>query len=282
MQIAISIMTCYVVFVNYIWYDLIEMKKKNKIKAKKSYRVVETKKKNTGEYVDIVKWAFVIAALIIFTVYAFDALDVPTRMGLVSPENSREWLDNIVGYFGIIAGAFIGFFSAMIPVKITLERQEEIRREDNAKRVLPLVKIDTWQPSQLGDPVIEKIDFDKGNNTSIGLYFAIQNVGLREMYDVWCDDFCGDVKRKRKRANIAEIIYKDEWAREDYMLQVNRLVQSGTMDLRFRVHFKDCYGNGYYQMVKCKCELVGGISDDGRAHYRADEYVVIGAPMNMD
>ena len=136
------------------------MKKKNKFKVENLYQVVETKKQNADEYVNIVKWAFAVAALTIIAIYTFDVLDVPTRMGLISPENSREWLDNIVGYFGIIAGAFIGFFSAIIPVKITLERQEEVRKEDNAKRVLPLVKIDTWQPSLLGDPILEKIDFD--------------------------------------------------------------------------------------------------------------------------
>ena len=241
---------------------------------------IRNKKTSEDEYIDIIKCALVVVGLILFAIYAFDMLDVPTRIGLVSAENSREWLTNIISYVGIVAGAFIGFFSAMIPVKIMLGKQEEDRKEDNAKKVLPLVKIDAWQSSLLGDSIFEKMefDFDKRKDTSIWLHFAIQNVGLREMYDVWCDDFCGDIKRKKKRVDIAEIIYKDDWSGKDYTLQVSRLIQSKKIDLRFKVHFKDCYGNRYYQMVKCECELVGGVDDEGRAHYRADKYVVIGAP----
>ena len=169
------------------------------------------KKDKWDEYIKIAKWTFIIALLIFGCIYFLDITDSPSRLGIVNSENSKEWLNFSVNYFDTIAASFIGFIGAIMAVSITIEKQNEFRKEDSRKNVLPLIKVETNTLLIKSTTTIPPIiDLAKNDKTTAFIALSFENVGQREMYDVWVGGVKHYSKGSKNYCSIAPILYKKD------------------------------------------------------------------------
>lgn len=233
-------------------------------------------KNNADDYVKIAIGAFVIALLILVVIWIADITDFPSNIGIVNESNSHDWRNMVIEYFGAVSSAFIGFIAAIMAVGITLNRQEKIRIEDNAKNALPLVKISSILDfSSIKTEIMLNAQDVNKDQRILEMRFKISNAGQREMYDIWIGDYVSESFKLSKRGYISPILYKDDNPLYTSVRLYQPIGPDADEDIflaKFKVFFKDCYGNWYYQQIKCNC-----YSED--SEYRAESYSVASAPI---
>lgn len=244
----------------------------NRLRKKKA-----PKKDKWDEYIKIAKWTFIVALLIFGCIYLLDVTDSPSRLGIVNSDNSKEWLNFSINYFGTIAASFIGFIGAIMAVSITIEKQNEFRKEDSRKNVLPLIKVETNTSSIKSTTTIPPIiDLAKNNKTITFIALSFENVGQREMYDIWVGGVKHYSKGSKNYCNIAPILYKKDKYSDLIASAIDCEKEAKTVEISFRIYFRDCYDNWYYQ------EISGRGAGNWKMSYKIDHLEVKSAPILID
>lgn len=222
--------------------------------------------KKSNKVLYVVAIVIVIVVVIALALAIADVYDIPSRFGM--PRIMLElnpWVELIIGAFVSILAAFIAAYATIKSVSMSIKNQEEIRREDNRKDVLPMIKIDYSAKLKTASSkelyVKQKIDGPlnqyESHQDRRSINIPIRNVGLREMYNVrvlfeGSDDFC----ESEEEQNLAPILYKDDLV---YMLigiitylpkNVNVELMNDyypTTKMFFNILFSDCFGNAYKQ-----------------------------------
>ncbi len=231
--------------------------------------------KYSGIFVRILLLAFVFSVFVFLCIYLLDMTNFPSKHGIVNDENSQTWLKLCVEYFGPVVGSFVGFAGTVFAVLIPIMKQNENRKEDSRKNVLPLIKVkdkvDVVLPARYlpgdvkgpGDGCFSSIiDVLGDGKTILQIKLFLKNVGQREMYDIWVGGIkCGS-EENDGYCNIMPILYKGE----EYMNCLSSAVfkhgNNKTVEITFRIYFKDCYDNWYYQGV------------DGKGHFYSNGYMI--------
>lgn len=238
---------------------------------------MRSKQKKAGDFYDehvrLACATFGISVLVFIIIYMFDKLDTASLLGLVNAQNSKKWLEFTVNYFGMVSSAFIGFIGAIMAVNLTLKKESEFRKETSRKNVMPLIKI---KMSSIG--IDEKTSVaiespDKKRRTVLSIPLSFKNVGQREMYDVWVGGVkCGSEESGKYR-KIAPIIYKNDSYSNRIESAINERRQSNDVKISFKVYFRDCYENWYYQ------EIIGnGFNNHGK-NCSIDTFEIKSAPV---
>lgn len=241
---------------------------------------VKRKKDKWDEYVKITAGAFVAAILIFVCIYIFDITDMPSKFGLVNENNSKEWLAFSISFFGAVAASYIGFIGAIMAVSMTAEKQNEFRKEDNRKKVLPLIKVKTNTATaniEKGIPPI--IELPKEEQATLLIAISFKNVGQREMYDVWLGGIKYDTEKSDNYCKIVPILYKDDEYNEynEYITSAIERRQKGeVLGISFKIYFRDCYENWYFQEITGKS--TGGVGK----RYKVDTFEIRSAPILID
>lgn len=206
-------------------------------------------------------------------IFLLDFSNLPTDIKIVDPANSREWLGHLVGYVGAVVGAFLGSVATLLAVRMTIDKQEKNRREDNAKDVLPLIEISNYfGHDYLG---LGSMDYGDEKDNYVMLHFTTTNVGEREMYSPTIR-YCYVNGKCMKDANkiLSPIIYKNKEHNYCYSLKIDLLKNDyDCFELFFDIYFSDCYENLYCQKIKCRCERHSSSN-----FFDAEQYEVISAP----
>lgn len=230
------------------------------------------KKDKWDEYARLALETFIIAVSIFACIYLLDIVDTPSKLGIVNENNSKEWLRFSINYFGTIAASFISFIGAIMAVSMTIEKQNEFRKEDNRKRVLPIAKIGFCTKKQPLDGSNRQVVVKQKSsghysqeraNTHNNLQIQLSNVGEREMYDARIKILENEDFLPSKEQEIAPIVYSKEASYfsmtiDAVMPKLNRDSQSDIVsdqdndnilksEITFLILYKDCYDNKYRQ-----------------------------------
>ena len=239
------------------------------MKFKKPFRESHVK---WSAYVKLACATFTIVILLLACIYWLDSSNTPSKLGVVTKENSKEWLNYTVSYFGTIAASFVGFIGAIMAVLLTLKKQNEFRKEDSRKNVLPLIKVAKARPAcEDPSPFPPIIDAAKEDQTVLLLPITLENVGQREMYDIWLGGVCSNKGRSNNYYKVLPILYKGDQYSDCFISSVDSSSEE-SINISLRIYFKDCYDNWYYQ------ELSGmGIGD--KISYKIVDFKVKSAPV---
>lgn len=246
----------------------------------------KTEKKDEWDKVlKSIRIAFCASTLVFACIYIFDITDFPSKIGIVNQENSKSWLQYSIDFFGPVAAAFIGFIGGMMSVFITIKKQDEFRKEENRKNVLPLIKVKDKVKrissiNLLGDNVkgycsgftFPIIDLAKDGETILIINLEFENVGQREMYDVWLGGIGSDFKKSNNYYEIAPILYQGDKYKNYLSSAVYCPNGEKTIDISFKIYFRDCYDNWYFQKINGK----GSFASNS---YLIDNFMVDSAPV---
>lgn len=201
--------------------------------------------------------------IIFLTLLLLDKNNVPTYLGWISSDNSQLWLDRSMSYIGTVVGAFIGFMAAILTAKITNDRLDRARREDNAKAVLPLLKVFTVSEKGCIEDICVLISrIIGGQEEATGrwsLIMRIRNVGQRELYNLKITPIENDFFNGQSRGSDSmPVLYRDD----DVVTKVIVMAKgpecgvieldpnhSDTKQVDFWATYSDCYGNQYRQRL---------------------------------
>lgn len=211
-----------------------------------------------------------IGIIILFPIIIFymDLFNFPSKMGLTNNVNYYEWLNIIFTYSVSILSALIGAYMTIRSVKLSISEQEKVRKEDEKKKALPLLKISEG----LYDYRHKYIQFNcfitnesnkrvrKDIEDTANITIRLINVGMRELYDLYICNIQSDVfKEDSLNYIVCPIIYKDDDVCINfYFYEMGNYDNDKTCDkyhtkisfMRFDCYFKDCYNNWYYQKFK--------------------------------
>lgn len=207
--------------------------------------------------------------------FLIDRFNLPSILGIIDFNNPpSEWSVIFTGYFGSALAAIAGY----VAVILSLRKQEDARKEDNAKEVLPLISVSATIPNDLWNrPAIylkHTIQSKNGDSTAEeekpSLHpsqngVLLKNVGMREMYDVKLVGVESDFFTSSSSSiELAPILYKDNTIAFDIMLEANgpQSKYTAIINRTFKnrsyarvivdVSYKDCYGNCYIQKIELK------------------------------
>jgi len=204
------------------------------------------------------------------TIIALCILDItntPTRIGFDTIE-LNPWTNLAITSIFVIFSAVITIRSVLLSMK----NQENQRKEDNEKAVLPMGKIEkpSEQSSRREDDatvsVVSKYT-KKGKTETIPTYkyirFAFRNVGVREMYDVSIQFEENEHFAASERQAIAPIIYANDTViiaigpitkrpvTGNYVVEVITAGNNkGIVPIDFYIYYSDCYKNKYKQLFQ--------------------------------
>ncbi len=229
------------------------------------------------EYTKLACITFTVAILIFLSIFLIDASNLPTKLGIVDSSNSKEWLNFCINYFGAIAASFIGFIGAIMAVNITLEKQNEFRQEDSRKNALPLIKVKTDTSALKSKSTLSPIiELARENKITIFIALSFKNVGQREMYNIWIGGVKQSNWKSEKYCQIAPILYKGDTYSDIISSSVPGQDDIKTINILFKIYYKDCYDNWYYQKIS-------GFGKKGSINsYRINELETKSAPMLID
>lgn len=243
------------------------------------------KNKTFGLYIKIVFCTFALSLLVFACIYLFDVMDLPSKLGIVDGDNSKTWLEYSIEYFGPITAAFISFIGAIMAVSVSLNKETEFRKEDNRKNVLPLIKIkEKNRKISLDGPLSKSVkgadgDFNfpiielaRDNETMMIMNLSIENVGQREMYDVWIGGVNHMGRESKKYCRVTPVLYRNEKYTNCVFASTDCPRDLRNVTISFRVYYRDCYDNWYYQ-------IISGTGSYKPNSYLVDTFMVDGAPV---
>lgn len=199
--------------------------------------------------------------------FLLDKSNLLSTWGIIGYNNPPSgWSGIFIGYFGSAFAAVAGY----IAVILSLKKQEDARKEDNAKEVLPLLSAEPYYGGVSEPIVVTNDDYESASlNTATGGILKLQNVGMREMYDLRVISMESDrLESAVTNVEITPILYKDSSAYvciypvmkgtlEGKSLRIREKTFStyGRLGLSINIAFgyQDCYGNKYIQNFKLIC-----------------------------
>ncbi|MGM0828082.1 MAG: hypothetical protein ACQEU4_07680 [Bacillota bacterium] len=185
----------------------------------------------------------------------------PIGLGVISKDLSSDWLQ----WMGAFIGGAIGGIFAFVGIKITLENQRKEIQFENKRKALPLIDIKVGEYDYKNKYIQFDFCFTKESHErerknipdTANVTIALENVGLREMYDLYVGDIkSAYFKTKGEYFRIAPIVYNGK------SIPLNlAFYEKGTYDndkyegifntykssIAFKCYFKDCYDNWYHQ-----------------------------------
>ncbi|QSX09556.1 hypothetical protein J0B03_05700 [Alkalibacter rhizosphaerae] len=246
--------------------------------------------------VKILKIALIFIALTYFS-WAFISLKI-IPLGVVSEGNRGEWLQ----WLGSIYSGGIGGLFTYLGVKFTIDKNNEKRDYENKRTVLPLIKIESgvydykWTYIQFDFLLTEESKYRERKDIpdTANATICINNVGQRELYDMYisCESDIFVVKNKIHK--ITPVLYKDDSLQMNFLFYEmgvydndNKQNKHNTLisPLNLTIYFKDCYSNWYYQQVAVRLfhNLEKGKSREERAlNVSFERAEILSAPIEVE
>lgn len=203
------------------------------------------------------------------TMFYLDFYNIPSKFGWISKVDSSEWLNIIFTYVVGILSALIGAYMTIRSVKMSIEEQEKVRKNEEKIKALPLLKI---SPEEQYDYRYKYMQFScffteeskkrkrKDIADTANVTIKLQNVGMRELYDLYIGDIQSSVfKEDNEYHKIYPVIYKDDYVCINLSFYEMGSYDKDTSDekyhtmvnfMTFNCYFKDCYNNWYYQTLQ--------------------------------
>ena len=139
---------------------------------------------------------------------------------------------------------------------------------------MPLIKVTTNTSSIKSKTTIPPIiDLADNNKTITFIALSFENVGQREMYDIWVGGVKHLSKSSKNYYNIAPILYKNDKYSDIIASAIDCEKEAKTVDASFKIYFKDCYNNWYYQKIS------GRGSGNWKMSYKIDYLEIKSAPI---
>lgn len=126
-----------------------------------------------------------------------DITNTPSKLGLPLNSVPGQWSVVLIGYFASALSALAGFIATAYSVNKSIEHQNQVRKQDNAIAVLPLVGVECTNNliGQEGEVEVECIYLPQENALEKDcvineifenpfLKFSFMNKGQREMYNL--------------------------------------------------------------------------------------------------
>lgn len=208
---------------------------------------------------------FLISLLIVLFIVSFWFTYIfvfsQSPVGVISNESSSDWLLWIGSFIG---GALGGIF-AFVGIRITLENQRKEVRYENKRKALPFIDINRGEYDYKNKNIQFDFCFTKESKKrkrkdipdTAKITISIENVGMREMYNLHIGDFESEyfvasedyynlipIVYKNKAININLTFYEKRKYDNDISEELNHLLIT---PLIFKCYFRDCYNNWYHQ-----------------------------------
>jgi hypothetical protein len=236
------------------------------------YRMVKEYKKSQIIDEKVLFWIFTIIVFFPMAVYYLDYYNIPSKFGWGKNLDLKIWLNNIFIYGVTILAAGIGAFVTIRSVMLSIEEQGRVRTSENKKKALPLLRVSEEKEYDYRYKYIQfsslfteesKVRERKDIIDTAKVTIKIENVGMRELYDLWIGDidntFFKENNGEYQYHNMYPVIYKD-----DYVCINLCFYEMGNYDndnwdskyhtlispMSFNCYFRDCYDNWYYQTLQ--------------------------------
>lgn len=205
---------------------------------------------------------FFLFVLFIFSFwFSYLFIFVKTPIGVISNDFSADWLQWIGAF---MSGAIGGIF-AFVGIKITLDNQRKEIQFENKRKALPLIEIKNGQKNYKNKYIQfdfcfteeSKIRKRKDIEDTAEIAICLENVGLRELYDLYIGDFKSTYfKTQDDYYHITPILYRDKSLKLNLTFyekgsydndNMEERYNSFTSPISFKCYFRDCYDNWYHQ-----------------------------------
>lgn len=175
--------------------------------------------------------------------------------------------DAIIGAIASILGGIIGGLFTYIGVKITINNDKKRADFENKKNVLPLLKLETEEYDYKNKYIqFEFLFTDESKQRkrkdipdTANITFSINNVGMRELYDLYIADIQSTIfKTDCDCYSICPVIYSNDKISLNFYLYEMGIYDNDSKKekydllispITFNCYFKDCYENWYFQTV---------------------------------
>lgn len=241
---------------------------------------------------------FLIGLFLFSFLFSYIFVFVQSPIGIISSEHSSDWLLWIGSFIGGAIGGIFAFFG----IKITLENQRKEIQFENKKKALPYIDVKTSNY----DYKYKYIQFDfcfteeskkrgrKDITDTAKVTVALENVGLRELYDL----YIGDIESTYFKAT-SDYFYTRPIVYCNKSMELNLyFYEKGSYDndnlesrhhalispLIFKCYFRDCYDNWYYQKFSISLihSITPNVSIDQRAlNINFERYEILSQPIEI-
>lgn len=242
--------------------------------------------------------------ILIFIIFTFSFWSshlfvfIPSSIGVISAEFTGEWLQ----WMGSFIGGTIGGIFAFIGIKITLENQRKDIEFENKRKALPLIDIYTGDYDYKNKYVqfdfwpTEKLVQGKRKDIqdTARVTLNLENVGLREMYDL----YIGDIESDKFNCHndyyfITPIIYHQKsialnlsFFENVSFVNLDKKVLDNLYisPITFKCYFRDCYDNWYHQHFSLSLmhRLNSKVSPDQRSlDISIERYEILSRPIEI-
>lgn len=213
--------------------------------------------------------------------FILDITNTPSKLGLPLNSVPGQWSVVLIGYFASALSALAGFIATAYSVNKSIEHQNQVRKQDNAIAVLPLVGVECTNNliGQEGEVEVECIYLPQENALEKDcvineifenpfLKFSFMNKGQREMYNLrLLLKEREKAKSNKKDLIIFPVVYPSDKKIISIKLKVSipcnkdgtKLEHTGYLEYEsepasIEFFFDDCYGNTYSQLVELQIE----------------------------
>lgn len=234
------------------------------------YRIIKEYKRYKTINGEILFWIAIMIVVFPTTIYYLDYFNIPSKYGWNKNMDSDIWLGNIILYGVTILSASIGAFVTIRSVKLSIEEQEKVRISENKKKALPLLRVKgeeeydyRYKYIQFSCLFTEESKSRKRKDIvdTAKVTIRLDNVGMRELYDLWIGDIDGTYFFDENNSYhcMYPIIYKNDYVCINLLFYEmgnydndnwNGKFDSLITPMTFNCYFKDCYDNWYYQTLQ--------------------------------
>lgn len=165
-------------------------------------------------------WTFIIClgamSICLVLICAADFNDIPPHFNIFVSQKVNPWTEVFVS----LLSSFLAATATILAVLLTLDSQEKQRQEDNKKQALPILKI---EKSKLAHGLLNNFTLDVKSKPlriseeegyygkfSKDISIQIENVGMREMYDLSLEVIDNTYFTSIKERKLTPILYKDD------------------------------------------------------------------------
>ncbi|PAL05255.1 hypothetical protein [Peribacillus simplex] len=224
---------------------------------------------------------FLFVLFFISFLFSYIFVFVPSPIGIISSELSKDWLQ----WMGAFVGGAIGGIFAFVGIKITLENQRKIIQFENKRKALPFIDVKTGHYDYKNKYIQVDFCFTEESkerqpkdipDTAI-ITMALENVGLREMYDLYIGDIKSTYFNFRQDCyHTTPILYCNKSMELNLFLYEKGSYDNDDLEERydtlispiiFKCYFRDCYDNWYHQ--KFSISLMHNITPNVGINQRA-------------
>lgn len=249
---------------------------------------------------------WIIALIIMFPILfiLLDYYNIPSKYTWIRKVDLVFWKNFLSSYVLSILTSFMAAFITIHSVKMSIKNQEIIRKEDNAKNVLPLLTIENAFNKSCGKGINIHFIFKENNDDleidsnkiedKCKITIFLKNLGMRELYNLYVEKveskFFQNISDKPMIFDYP-IVYKEEFKVIDFEFYTNKSInlnEYGYEDLKdcmvFNCYFQDCYNNRYYQRIALNMTIKiyeKPLMRDHKFHVNLDDTVIITPPIKL-